>query len=304
MKCSGLDEKTKANIEYPAYCQLKSDGARCIISVKNGDVDIRSASGKPFEIPSKDFHDSLQKFETLNGGPVALDGELLVSFNGKIQERRIGNGIINKASKGTMSAAEAKSIVFDMWDIVDADDYFINQKSNTPYSERFKKLSELTQKIESTQLRVIESTVVNSFEEANAIAKKYMSLMLEGAIVKNFNTKWSYTRSKEQIKIKGVHQNEMIVVGVAEGKGRNVGKLGALECESNCGKIRVSVGSGFSDAQRIEYFSNDMIGKIITVEYNGKIQNKSKEDSYSLFLPTFIELRNDKDEADAFEIFN
>ena len=63
--------------------------------------------------------------------------------------------------------------------------------------------------------------------------------------------------------------------------------------ESKCGKIKVSVGSGMTDKDRelpIDYY----IGKVIELQYNELIQSKSK-DTYSLFLPIFIEVREKKD---------
>jgi len=76
----------------------------------------------------------------------------------------------------------------------------------------------------------------------------------------------------------------------------NVGRLGALVCESSDGVIRVNVGSGYSDEQRDEY-TKKVIGKIVTVKYNARIKDKSGVES--LFLPVFIELREDKDKAES-----
>ena len=42
------------------------------------------------------------------------------------------------------------------------------------------------------------------------------------------------------------------------------------------------------------------MGKILTVKYNEKIKSPNK-DLYSLYLPVFVEIRNDKDIADNFE---
>jgi ATP-dependent DNA ligase len=88
-----------------------------------------------------------------------------------------------------------------------------------------------------------------------------------------------------------------MVVDWEEGTGKNKGRLGALVCETSDGVIRVNVGSGYSDEQRAE-FDKKVIGKIITVRYNARIKERSGE-SESLFLPRFIELREDKSTAEA-----
>jgi ATP-dependent DNA ligase len=120
----------------------------------------------------------------------------------------------------------------------------------------------------------------------------------EGTILKDKNGIWEDKRSKGQIKFKGELECDLKVVDWEEGTGKNIGRLGALVCESSDGVIRVNVGSGYSDAQREEYTKKAVLGKIITVKYNARIKERSGE-SESLFLPIFIELREDKDKAES-----
>ena len=61
-------------------------------------------------------------------------------------------------------------------------------------------------------------------------------------------------------------------------------------------KIQVSVGSGFNDDHR-RTITTDVIGKVVAVKYNARITNKQGEES--LFLPIFVEIRDDKDVADS-----
>jgi hypothetical protein len=72
--------------------------------------------------------------------------------------------------------------------------------------------------------------------------------------------------------------------------------LGAIKCESSDGVIKVSVGSGFTDAQR-KSLGKEIIGKVAAVKYNMRISNRGGEES--LFLPIVLEIRFDKEEADA-----
>ena len=70
-----------------------------------------------------------------------------------------------------------------------------------------------------------------------------------------------------------------------------------MQCQSSDGKLKVNVGSGFTDKQREQ---EPPIGKIITVKANDLI-DKRESDVYSLFLPIYVETRLDKSEADAIE---
>jgi ATP-dependent DNA ligase len=98
-------------------------------------------------------------------------------------------------------------------------------------------------------------------------------------------------------KMKQIEDADLIVVGWEEGTGKNIGKLGALVCETAEGKVKVNVGTGFSDEERL--ITDDYVGKVITVQYNQLITDKKTGD-YSLFLPRFIEVRNDKSVANKF----
>jgi ATP-dependent DNA ligase len=89
---------------------------------------------------------------------------------------------------------------------------------------------------------------------------------------------------------------------VEEGTGKYAGKLGAVVCRSRQedGKsITVNVGSGFNDDHRTTLWGDrdNLVGKIVAVKYNMRIKNKAGEES--LFLPIFVEVRDDKDVADS-----
>ena len=67
-------------------------------------------------------------------------------------------------------------------------------------------------------------------------------------------------------------------------------------CESRDGSLTVSVGSGLTDANRKDFMTENLVDKIVAVKYNSRITNSAGEES--LFLPIFLELREDKTEAD------
>jgi len=126
---------------------------------------------------------------------------------------------------------------------------------------------------------------------------KYLNDGQEGIILKDPFGIWENKRAKHQVKYKGEFECDLICVGWEEGTGKNVGRLGALQLESSCGMLKVGVGSGFNDNDR-ETIGRDVIGKIITVKYNAVVDDKRK-DTKSLFLPIFLEIREDKTTADA-----
>jgi hypothetical protein len=58
------------------------------------------------------------------------------------------------------------------------------------------------------------------------------------------------------------------------------------------------VGTGFSDADRAGITADNSVGRIVSVKYNARITDKTSSVA-SLFLPVFVEFRNDKSVADS-----
>jgi DNA ligase-1 len=85
------------------------------------------------------------------------------------------------------------------------------------------------------------------------------------------------------------------VVGIEEGTGRNLGKLGALICEGEDDgkKIMVNVGSGFTDDQRADYWTGKeaMVGQIVEVRADAATISQDSADTYSLRFPRFLRFR-------------
>ena len=157
----------------------------------------------------------------------------------------------------------------------------------------------LVEKQSSKDKRIwlVSHDVVQDMDEANAKFEEYLKLGLEGIILKNMQSGWEDKRAKHQIKFKGELECDLKIVAVEEGSGKFAGQLGAIVCESSDGKIKVNVGSGFNDAHRKSLTEKDLLGKIVAVKYNARIKNKSGDES--LFLPIFVEIREDKDIADS-----
>ena len=122
-----------------------------------------------------------------------------------------------------------------------------------------------------------------------------MSLGHEGIILKDGNGIWEDKRAKHQIKFKGELECDLKIVAVEPGTGKYEGMLGAIVCESADGVVKVNVGSGFTDAHRKNY-GQELVDKIVAIKYNSRIKNKLGDES--LFLPIFVEIRDDKDVAD------
>ena len=294
MLCSQFEQKLVDKITFPASVQLKMDGMRFNAIVRDCKVEFRSRNGKEIQLLGNLEKEFLQ---LADGVDCVFDGELLVVDNGQILDRQTGNGILNKANKGTISAADAAKVHATVWDYIPYL-YFIEGEYNKPYLNRF---GVLASKTLPAKIKLVESTGVNSIEEANVIFEKYLAEGQEGIILKDLSGIWENKRAKHQIKFKGEQECDLEIISVEEGTGKYAGKLGAVVCRSRPedGKfLTVNVGSGFNDAHRTDLWAirDKLVGKIVAVKYNMRSKNKAGEES--LFLPIFVEVRDDKDVAD------
>ena len=296
MLCSPFEQKLVDKISFPAYAQMKMDGMRFNAIVRDGKCEFRSRNGKEILL----LGNLEQEFISLAGSiDCVFDGELLVMLEGDHQfaDRQTGNGILNKANKGTISAKEAAMVHATVWDLIPYVQ-FVDGYCATPYSKRYSTLQAIVSKQKSDGKKIwnVTSTIVQTLEEAQEIFQGYLAEGFEGIILKDGNGVWEDKRAKHQIKFKGELECDLKIVAIEEGTGKYAGMLGAIVCESSDGKIKVNVGSGFNDAHR-KNLGSEILDKIVAIKYNSRIKNKLGDES--LFLPIFVEIRDDKDIADS-----
>jgi len=298
MLCSGFEQKLIDKVQFPAYVQLKMDGMRFNAVVRHNEngssVEYRSRNGKEIQL----LGNLDEEFISLsNGVDCVFDGELILKKDGKILDRQTGNGILNKANKGTIKPEEAAMVHATVWDVIPYL-YFVDAHCPTHYETRLNSLQTLWTKFSNhyTKIDLVDNYVVDDIEQVNTIFQKLLSSGQEGIILKDKRGVWEDKRVKHQIKFKGELECDLKIVAVEEGTGKAAGMLGAIVCESSDGVVKVKVGSGFSDEHRKTFWKENLLDKIVAIKYNSRIKNKTGEQS--LFLPIFVEIRDDKDVAD------
>lgn len=296
MRCQSFNFKNMKRIKYPAQIEEKEDGTHIDIVLKDKKVRFVSRKGRNME-----FHNKLDYFftnlDTVDDLVFIGEAEVL-DHKGNICDRKTGNGIINKAIKNTITEEEAARVVITLWDVVPYHD-FMNGLCLIPHDIRFAKLKALFPS-KSVFPKIVKHETVSNEEESLKFFKNIRKAGGEGAIVKNLNGIFKAHTSPNQIKIKAEFDAEFKVVDWIGGKPgtKYEQHLGAIQVASSDGKVMSWVGSGFTDKERKGSLKDEIIGQIVTVRFESLITRKDS-DTFSLFLPRFIEVRGDKDTADS-----
>lgn len=328
---AGVSDKTvnkickKTEFEIPIFgCQLatssedrpemkgvkrlepKLDGVRVLMTVIPSDFGVTvvsySRNGKVFEnfghIEEQIINNHAKIVRSCKGVDQArglvdgfvLDGEVMGnSFQELMRQAR------------RKSDVQADDSVFNVFDIIPLSD-FRNGHWNAQLKKRIALLDAIRPVIDSMEnVEMLPHIMVDldtsaGRDQLDRYTKDMVSMGFEGIMLKDVEAPYVCKRSTDWLKWKPVYDYDLTVVGIEEGTGKNVGRMGALVCEGvDDGKhIIVNVGSGYSDVERKDYWDNQdaIIGRTAVVLADAVTQNK--DGSYSLRFPRFKTFRDDK----------
>ena len=294
MRCQAPNDKNFKRIHFPAIVQKKANGLFANIIVENREVKYLSRNGREMKFFGKPDETILSITDKDN---FVIIGEGLVLEKlgeSAILDRQTGNGILNKAIKQTITESEAERVIFEVWDVIPLEDW-LRGACDQEYIDRWENLVEMA---ENSELLLIDTKIVNTFEGAEDFYREMIGCGDEGAVLKNLNGKWKDHTSPDMVKMKIKDPADLLCVGIYPHK-KKADWIGGLILESADGKVVVRSGSGLDEEDRVrdhDYFLN----KIIEIEYN-EITTDKKRDTMSLFLPIYIGVRLDKDTADTYE---
>lgn len=242
----------KHKLVFPCYIEPKYNGQRLMID-KFGEA--LSKQGETLTLPTH--------WEGIIGDSMlfsGLDGEV---YAGLVEEGGLSlQEIISAFRKPNKNTNRLKYYIYDI------------PMPNTTMKERVKLLEDLEGYVQKNNIGYIEVVIpeiVKSWEDAVVVAKMYVDLGYEGAILRNFDGVYEFgKRSYDLQKLKFRLDAEAVVVSVTQDKNGD----GVLLCQAINGK---QTGVQFECLMRkdadpeINYrkYSNALllIGKAITYEY-------------------------------------
>lgn len=241
----------------------------------------------------KGFQHIIQEIEQLGLQNMYINGELVY----KNTEVLSNSDSFQKSVSIINNDDESKeNIIYEIYEVL-TNEEFEQGISNLTFKERLNNLLTLKEKIVDLKLQSLK--IVTYFYNGVDISQiekwlKYTDMHdMEGCML-NKDTLWQNKRNNGILKIKSFKSSDILCTNVAEGSGKYKNMLGNIIC--NYKGFELGVGSGFTDEQRQYYWDNpnEIIGKIVQIKY--KEETKNKDGDISVQFPTFVTVRNDKQE--------
>lgn len=265
--------KTKPKAGKSYLIEPKYDGLRAIAVIKGQSVTLLSRNG--LEFTSVD-HLKEPLLRMARGRDLFFDGELV-------------NGNFNNSSSAVRRKNQTNTETqYHIFDRLETNEWGVATR------EQAHRRMLLGRDFESNRdegLQLVPSYRATP-EEFMWYYNRFLDQGYEGAMVKDPMGLYRFRKHKDWIKIKPAEDLDLRVESLVQGEGKYFGMLGAAIVKYK-GK-RVSVGSGFSDEQRQQFWAdpNSIKGKIIEVRFHEETPDGS------LRHPRFIRVREDKTQPD------
>ena len=270
--------------------EVKLDGVRVLAICRSGKVELFSRNGKQFH----NFPHIIKEIEdVLSCTPAPYDCVL----DGEVMSKDFQDLMKQVHRKDGKAATDSVLHLFDFIPLKD----FLEGGWDKPQTYR----SNLVKYWVLENNDILEHVTACEWEEVDLDTtegnKRFVELNktavdggYEGVMIKDIDAPYECKRTHAWLKAKPFIEITLKVVDVEEGTGRNEGRLGAVivEGEDDGYNYRLNCGSGFTDAQRDEYWTEraSLIGNLIEIRADARTKSQDS-DTYSLRFPRFKTFR-------------
>lgn len=270
--------------------EFKLDGERVQIHRKDKKVEIFSRS---LENITHYYPDVAEVSRTIKLTNFIIEAEV-VATNKYTEEFLPFQELMHRRRKYDIAQnVENYPVSVNVFDILWASG---RDKTKLPYLKRRELLKDIITNLDDRKLTLIHQKIVTSVEELEKFMVKSIEFGCEGLVVKQTDSPYragargfAWTKIKREYRSELVDSLDLVVVGGSHGRGRRVGKYGALllaifDKNENVFKSVCKVGSGFTDEVLEELFKE--LGKYKIPKKHARVYSKLEMDTW--FTPTIV----------------
>ena len=269
--------------------EIKLDGVRVITIIRGDKVEMFSRNGKQFH----NFGHIISEIEeVIKQKPAPYD----LVLDGEVMSANFQDLMKQVHRKDGKQSDDAVLHLFDMCPLADFQKG-IWDKTQSFRSQAVKAWAEQNESVlkhvQALEWEEVDLSTPEGQERFVELNKAAVDGGYEGVMIKDVDAPYECKRTHAWLKAKPFIEVTLEVKDVEEGTGRNLGRLGACVCEGidDGKKINVNVGSGFSDANRDDFWNSriNIKGQLVEVRADAITQNQ--DGTYSLRFPRFKTFR-------------
>ncbi|MGI0020253.1 MAG: ATP-dependent DNA ligase [Nitrososphaera sp.] len=244
----------RASVEY------KLDGERVQIHKGKGRVELFS---RRLEKITGHYPDITKVAATLKAGEAIMEGEV-VAVNVQTGEYLPFQELMHRRRKhGVEEAMENYPVVINFFDIL----YFDGRSVTLlPYEDRRKLLAKALKGVKDDMIRLVPQAVATNHDQIDRFMAEAIENGCEGVMVKHLSSTYrAGARGYAWVKLKREYRTELadtldlVIVGALHGRGRRVGKYGALllaayDRDKDIFRSVSKVGTGFTDEHLDQFY--------------------------------------------------
>jgi DNA ligase 1 len=241
-------------INGDALAEFKIDGERIQIHKKGRRTELFTRS---LENVTSNFPDLIKAFDNIETKDLIAEGEV-VAINPDNNKYLPFQSLMRRRRKyNIQEITAAYPVILNLFDLLY---YNGSDKTHVPLLERRKLLSNIFgRQQKSDKIKLIDQIKVSRIEEMENYTEKALKNGCEGIMIKNPNSQyragareWAWMKLKKEYSGEVTDSVDLVVVGALHGKGRRVGKYGALllasyDAERDVFCTICKVGTGFTD---------------------------------------------------------
>jgi len=279
-----LDGKEEV-FEGKQILQEKLDGVRilALCEKETNTVTLYTRNGKE----NKNFSHIKKVFDDL----LPNLSESLV-FDGEVVGDNFQSLMTQVTRKSNVKSENTRLALFDCLPLSD----FKTGISKNTQLQRIEMLEKFTSFSANSSVFVLDRITVDMSttegkKEFMNFNNKAIAAGKEGIMIKNPDAPYECKRSKNWMKNKPYIEETLEIVGLEIGTGKNENRLGNFLCKGEVDgkKVEVSVGSGFTEEQRDEYWKNkdNLLGMMIEVRADALTKDRNDDTIWSMRFPRF-----------------